>query len=359
MRQSGLTEAYKHEARRFVDHHGWEMPESFSSSREELHHLSGGVGLTDSTFVGRLEAAGKDRVDLLHRLSTNDLSNLQQGDLVGTIITTDKGRIEALLLVVNLGERLLVVTSPGSEERVEHWIARYTILEDFKFQQVTSTTVMTSLIGFGVESINEIGSHRLSDGLGSWSLTLPWGDVLAVRVRLGHMTQIHLISDAAHALEFWSWLREVARLQNWELIGVRAYETYRIMQGVPEGNHELTGDFNPYDANLLEFVSFTKGCYIGQEVIARIDAYQKNRHSLRGLLLDSFLDTYRSPMEILRDAKGIGWLTSVSPEPVQGIYPGLGVLRNGITDGTTVEVITASGEIKANVVSLPMRLDWA
>lgn len=355
MRESRLTRAMMMATGRIVEYHGWGVQETFSSVADEVRHLAGGVGYFDASPWGRLEVKGRDAIDLLHRLSTNDLKGIQPGDALGTILTTDKGRIEALLIVLRLDDRLLLVVPPGSEERVASWIQKYTILEDVTTRDITTETVMASLIGHNLGSMALIDLESQAEGVKR--LELPWGEVLVIRVDIAGISQLYLIADEKKTDSFLGWLQALADSKGWKRTGIKAFEAYRIARGFPMTGHELTGDFNPYDVNLLDFVSFSKGCYIGQEVIARIDTYQKYRYGLRGVLLEELPDDSLLPMEILNSNVTVGWLTSSSAFSLQGYYLGLSVIRRDVHSGTSVRASGNGREIGAKVVDLPMNLE--
>ena len=108
-------------------------------------------------------------------------------------------------------------------------------------------------------------------------------------------------------------------------IGSTALETYRISRGIASRGRELTDAFNPYEAGLRETISFTKGCYIGQEVIARLDTYQKIKRKLIGLDFREGSPGHQ-PQSLLKFGKEIGLLTSVTPSTVRGRVFGLGIV---------------------------------
>jgi tRNA-modifying protein YgfZ len=357
MRESKLTLAMNQTPGRIVEYYGWGVRGAFSSTADEILHLAGGVGYLDASFWGRLEVKGRDALDLLHRLSTNDLAGVQPGSAVGAILTTDKGRIEALLIVARLKDRLLVIVPPGSEERTVSWIQKYTIMEDITIRDVTTDTIMASLVGDKLSSmvLRRFGFETQSQGVRL--VDLPWGEVLAVRIDIATFPQLFLIADSERAESFFIWLEALADAEGWKRTGIHAFETYRISRGLPMTGHELTGDFNPYDVNLLGFVSYTKGCYIGQEVIARIDTYQKDRYGLRGILLEGPADAGLLPMEIMKENEIVGWLTSSSTVAMQPYYPGLAVVRNNIQSGTPVRISAVGLHIAGTVVDLPLKLE--
>ena len=115
-----------------------------------------------------------------------------------------------------------------------------------------------------------------------------------------------------------------------------AFEYYRIESGILSAS-ELNESFNPFDVSLRSAISFSKGCYIGQEVIARLDTYQKIRRELVSLNLEQPIKPTALPIEIFAGPNKIGTLTGVSERPFRGSFAGLGVMNaKGLMPGHTL-----------------------
>ena len=123
------------------------LPDSYTSPGEEYDALIGAVGLVRRSHVGRLELTGDDALDLLNRLSTNKLEDLTPGAGMRSVLTSAKGRIVDLPLVLMLYDRLLLLVGPDARERVAEWIDFFTFVEDVTVRDLTPETVMFSLIG--------------------------------------------------------------------------------------------------------------------------------------------------------------------------------------------------------------------
>jgi folate-binding protein YgfZ len=353
MRESALTQAYRKQAVGLMEYHGWRLPSMFSSPLEEYAAARETAACIDSSFWGRVELGGRDALDLLHRLSTNDLLDLKPGDVRRTVLTSDKGRIVDLLTVVALPDRFLLITSPDCEEQVARWIEKYTVLEDVILRCATDETVMASFHG---PQANSVCSFLLgAEASVTSSVIVPWGEVLLIPMQADRQPMIHLVARREKANEFWSWI-SVATVR-WAMMGVRAFELYRIATGMPIAGAELTDQYNPYDVGLMEYVDFRKGCYIGQEVISRIDTYQKVRFGLKGLLLNGLPGPLETGRAIFASDLEAGWMTSCAPDRIRGVYPALGVMRTDITEGTSVRIRGAGEIITGQVVSIPM--EWS
>ena len=148
-------------------------------------------------------------------------------------------------------------------------------------------------------------------------------------------------------------MRDRLRTLGFVELGEEAWEIYRIAKGLPRAGNEITGSFNPYDVGLTDFVSYTKGCYVGQEVIARLDTYQKVRRGLFGLRSTERLEGL--PARLTRDGSDAGVLTSLSAYPHQGEHLGLGVLRRDVVEEGDLLSVEGSG-IELRVSPIPMEI---
>ena len=125
----------------------------------------------------------------------------------------------------------------------------------------------------------------------------------------------------------------------------------RVNFGVPEYGPELGEQFSPLEAGLIGSVDFAKGCYIGQEVIARLDSYKKVQKYLVSLSFDADA-TVSSGDELFDEGKPVGTITSVAPAPSDGTLKGLGYVKAAnATPGTRLDV-TGAQKASAEIVAL-------
>lgn len=332
-------------------HSGSVIPEFFTDPEDEFRVVMSGAAIFDSSSFGRIEVSGRDRLDLLHRLSTNDLLGLRPSQVAGTIFTTDRGRIVDLVFVAVLDSTLLLIVSPGNEDRVIRWIQTYTVFEDITLRRVTEETAMFSIVGnhaleaSGAAGVTIAGPNTC--GIGPCA----GRPLLAVAIQAMRWQGVHVVGARPAILEARLELTKREGGRGLVPLGGRAYEWYRIATGMPSREKELSDLFNPYDVGLLEFVNFRKGCYIGQEVIARLETYQKASRNLAGLVFEEPPEGAATGTPIMMEEKEIGRVTSVATGKIDGRYLGLCVVRTDeVHHGTVVQV--AGGP--ATLRSLPM-----
>lgn len=165
IQRSALHPLTSKQAANFQEQFGWELPAAYADVASEYRAATEGAALHDASYVGRLKAVGRDALDLLNRMSTNRVLSLQPGEGVPTILTTDRGRILDLIGVINTGEYILLITSPGNQRTVIEWLDKYTIMEDLTVEDITATTTMLAVLGSGgqtaLESATGIGLGSL------------------------------------------------------------------------------------------------------------------------------------------------------------------------------------------------------
>ncbi len=298
--------------------------------------LSTDTAAFDISDSGRLSVRGDDALDLLNRLSTNDLELLQPGGGMATVLTTNKGRIIDLLRVLHLGDRLLILTSPGTSDRVVEWIDFYTFAEDITVADAAPDTSHFLFVGEGA------GDALSEAGFGAWDLVEPLSHAIAdgthtiVRADLGSIPAWEVI--APHGQDI--------RADGIERHGANVLETLRIEQGVPAFPSELNDSRNPLEANLKPHINFNKGCYIGQEVVARLNTYDRVQRFLCQLVVDDTI-TLDPGSALTVDGADAGEVASSIP----GLA--LAYLRKRFyEDGARVQVQHADGSVQATVSDL-------
>lgn len=307
------------------------------------------VAFVDRSTIGRVELTGKDAIDLLHRLSTQNLLERKTGEVIGSVFTTDKGRIVDYVYILFREESLLLLTSSANEQSFSSWIDKFTIMEDIHHEVVTSSTGMITLIGPRAKAFAE-HVFGLSLGVNRFVETSIAGCKATLVSREEFETQfVDVIVELHAALE----VKRIVRGTEHDLgvleLSKNAYEMFRISRGIPMYGHELSNSFNPCEVNLGHAISFTKGCYLGQEVIARLDTYQKIQHETYGIIFDAASMPVVGST-VYRDAGEVGVLTSVSAETFRGRRIALGVMKKKLVKADDNISAVSNGDTYKGVV---------
>lgn len=255
---------------------------------------------------------GADRLDLLHRLSTNAVRDLVSGGEATTLLTSEKGRIVELVRVVAREEETLLVLAGQDGEKVRAWLDKYTIMDDAVTEVASHAYGVLLLSGDRLRRIVESAFGATLPDAGAWTPV----EINGEEGMLMRDTRLTGVAGALLLLPSGAIDTAIAQLDN---AGARSidddtYETLRIAAGQPGADAELSENYNPLEAGLVQYISWTKGCYIGQEVIARLDSYDKVQRHLVGLQLDVLPEAFGEDVAIIEPEEGkrIGTLTSIA-----------------------------------------------
>jgi folate-binding protein YgfZ len=334
------------EVAKLTEYHGCSGPAFYSDITEEIDAAFEHCVLVERSFMGLIEVSGKDRVDFLHRLTTNDLSRGQKGQIIGTVFTTDKGRVIDYARVMFNHESLLCIVSRERVQNLMERIAKYTIMDDVSARDVTGSVAVISLVGphsFSVAKklvgLCPIANSHEEIAWRGLRFTVTASEDFGLRC-------VDFVVGESQAGAAWNELSEMTAREGIRKMGWESYEAFRIAKGIPTAPHELTEEFNPYEVGLRHAISFTKGCYIGQEVIARLDTYQKIQHLPVCVVLKEIINT--SGRRIMTfEGKQIGWVTSIPAYQVRGCFRCFGVIRKEYSLAETT--VTVEGHTKGQI----------
>jgi aminomethyltransferase len=272
--------------------------------------------VADESHFGRLIATGPDLLGLLHRLSTGDVKDLRSGDGKETVITNAKGRIVERVFVHHLGEDgVLLVAGPGGAPRVLLHLRKFTFAENTGLSDVTSATFAYALLGpRWDQAARTVGIPELAP-YGASAFTIAETRVHAVRTNGFDANGVLVVGPVEAGERVSRALVEAAAGEGGGMIDADALEAWRIVRGLPASGRELTEDHNPLEAGLRSAVSFTKGCYVGQEVVARLNTYGKVSRTLVRLQLADGATVPAPGAAILSGGNTIGAVTSAVLPP--------------------------------------------
>ncbi|MBD2327466.1 folate-binding protein YgfZ [Alkalinema sp. FACHB-956] len=323
-----------------------QVPVSFGQDAAAIAAAQASVALYDRSHWGRIEVSDADRLNFLHNQSTHTLKLRQPGEGCDTVFVTSTARTIDLATAYLLEQSVLLTVSPQNTDRLMQFLDRYIFFADkVKLADLTQQTAMFSLIGpTSHEIVQAIGaSELLGQPYGSHQTARIADCDVRIAVGSGLATPGYTIWMPAHvAATVWAYLTDMAITP----LGDRVWEQLRIQQGRPAIGHELTEDYNPLEAGLWHLISFNKGCYIGQETIARLDTYNGVKQQLWGVQLAHPV-TVDTPVCI--NEEKVGRVTSVIAEP-SGNYRGLVYVR---TKAGGAGLRVTIGEEMVDLLDLP------
>ncbi|HEX5130893.1 MAG TPA: glycine cleavage T C-terminal barrel domain-containing protein [Candidatus Krumholzibacteria bacterium] len=377
---------------------GVEYPDAFSHPRIEYEMLTHTAGLIDLSHWGVLRLTGADRVRFLNAMVTNDVAALKTGQSCAALMTTTKGKIVADLLVLARADELLVLVMQGPVTRVAAALESHIIADDVVLTDVSAD--------YGILSSEGPKSRELV-----WRvfprepLPLKPGEftendyqgITAIVVRHSVVGDkgLHVIIEREHFARMREYLVQGGIGIDCGLVGGVAWNARRIENGLPWFGSDVTEDNFPAESRLEDHVNYEKGCYLGQETIARMHyrghpnwqlvalsvagdapctpAYQERWEEIVGLpTLKRDPDAARADVRAMSapanaagtelsptggaDRKAAGRITSgaLSPQLKRPIF--LGMVRAAVAaPGSTFEATLGGKPVTLTVIELPVK----
>jgi folate-binding protein YgfZ len=299
---------------------------------------------------GLLRIAGQDRLDFVQRQTTNDARALTADRALLTVLTTAAARILDVwrLLVAPDGEALEAITLPGRGALTAQYLARriffmdkVTVADasaDHALLEVLGPAAGDCLIGAGVELLPGPGAVVTAQtGGAALHLLGPEGEFAVGYLALG-------APDAVAALA------ETLAAQGAQSLDTAAREVLRVEAGLPGPDGELTEAYTPLETNLTSAVHGAKGCYTGQEIIARQITYDKVTRRLAGLRLE---EPVAAGAAVTVEGRDVGTVTSAAPSPRFGPLALAVIKRPHFAPGTAVALKADETSVAGTVVALP------
>ena len=350
-------------------HDGWSLPESFSDELFEYAAVrEQGAGLIDLSSRGRFLVSGSETIQFLNGLITNDMKTLDENRWMPAAFPNVQGRLIASVRVARykddltdkkIGPTFLLDTEATTHSNVLKTIERFTLAGDFRVSDVTALTALLSVQG---KRSAEIVRSVLGDAV----VEIPRDGVAQTEWRQEPVTVLratHTAEDGfdievpgEHGRTLWDALESAGA----EPFGVNALNVLRIEAGIPRYGIDMDETNVVTETGLDDSVSYTKGCYIGQEIIARIKYRGHVAKKLSGLIFDQAARVEQGAKIRAADDKEIGRLTSVTYSPHLGRTIALGYVKyDYLAPGTEVKVISADETLAARVAELPfVRGSW-
>lgn len=317
----------------------------YGNDEQAMRAIDNGVAICDRSHWGLLKITGEDRLRYLHNQSTNDFEQLKPGQGCNTVFVTSTARTLDLGTAYVTKDTVLVLVSPNRRQQLFAWLDRFIFpFDKVELVDISAEKAVFSLLGEqSKDLLTKVATEDLSLEDVADNQTVTIADIpILIALGSGLATPGYtLIVDNDDAAKVWSVLASEGAVP----FGDRLWEKLRIQQGRPTPDKELTEDYNPLEAGLWQTISFEKGCYIGQETIARLNTYNGVKQRLWGIKLNQPVEP-QTPITL--EEKKVGVLTSYT-DTDRGSF-GLGYVRTKAGGaGLQVKVGVADGEL----VSVP------
>jgi tRNA-modifying protein YgfZ len=271
---------------------------------------------------GAVRVTGSDRIPFVHGQSTNDVRSLPTPGAHRALILNAKGQIEFDVRVFKRQDDLYLQTAPGMGSEVLERLKRYVVFDDVQLEDITDKirVVHTSI---------EVATGLGFDTTGANVQQLPTeiaGTLLVLKIDrgLGIGLDIHVLASKADALQQWLEIMGLTQLPN--------LEQARILAGIPDAHSDHFLGMLPQETGLEFAISYKKGCYIGQEIMARLEARGHTNRSLARIQSNEKLE---AGTELKLEGRTVGSVGS--SVQLDGQWVALVVVRKEIEDGAMLE----------------------
>ncbi len=335
----------------------WLVPESYGDMPAEYESLRERVGIADLSDRGKLRLGGKDHLKFLQGMLTNDVIKLEEGKGMYAVILTVKGRMVSDMRVYREKDSVLLDLEPGLNAKVGELLKKFRLSYKAGIDDLTESMGLISVHGpLAPGLLGEIIARETLpvNGLDHVLTSAAGREVTVVKVNRAGGEGYDIYAGTEGLTDVWWLLMEKGKEHGIKPVGRAALEVLRIEAGIPVYGMDMDEETIPIEAGIWDALNFEKGCYVGQEVIARIKwRGHVNRH-LSGLIPAGGRVPERGA-DVISGGKKIGRVTSGAFSPALGKPIALGyVRREFIEPGTGVEIIFQDGSIEhAEVASLP------
>lgn len=322
---------------------------------DEYLALTQAAALVDLSDRGRICLLGADREKFLHGQVTNDLLRLQTGQGCYAALVSARGRVESDLFVFKLPDELLIDFEPGLTERIAARLEKFVIAEDVQVVDVSPHYGLLSVQGPQAEAV--LRRSGIVDSVPEQPLrwvktTLPEGELYLARNDRYGVFGCDLFVPTAAVAEIAGRCEQAGARR----VGREACETARIENAIPRFGVDMDeSNLAPETGIQNRAISYSKGCYIGQEVIARIRTYGQVAKALRLLRLELGKDGEALPSrgtKLQSAGKDVGYITSSAISPKRRAAVALGYVRKEANSmGTRLNIEGA--DAAAVIIGIP------
>ncbi len=344
----------RHDAR-MIEFGGWEMPVYYRGIIEEHRKVRERVGLFDLSHMGEIEVSGPGALALVQRVTTNDASRLEVGQVQYSVMCYPDGGAVDDILVCRMEDRYYLVVNASNAGKDLDWIRSHAA-GDAEVRDISDETALLAVQGPDSAAVLSGLTQVALDDIYYYHFTK--GDVAGVRCclisRTGYTGEdgFELFFDPRHAATMWDALLEAGRQFDIEPVGLGARDTLRLEMGYALYGHELDPTTNPLEAGLGWVVAMDKGDFLGRDALVAARERGLSRRLTGFKLLERGVP--RAHCEVSREGKVIGHTTSGSLSPSLGVGIGMSFVPPGdAKPGTRFDIVIRGKGIPAEAVGPP------
>jgi len=358
MKQSRLQGHHERLGATFEDVTGWNMPAQYGDPATEHRAVRQAVGLADLSHRGKSRVTGDDRVKWLQSVISNDILPLQPGQGRYSSLLTHKGKMLTYFRVYLQSDAVMLEDAGEIGDTTYQTLRKFLLYgtkakldncaESWGLLLVSgpkAAVTIKAAFGADVQDLNPL--HFIQAAIGGQS-------ALVIRTEETGEQDYEVLIPADGLVPAWERLMDAGSAHGIKPVGRLAREMLRIEAGIPKAGADLNEEIVPPEANLEgKAFSLTKGCYPGQEVVARMDTYGNVRRKLVGLVLnDSIVPPHGA--KLFSGDREVGWVSSATHSPLLKAVIALGFpLRDFSTADTKLSVEIDGARYEATVRPQP------
>lgn len=349
MTRTTLSERVAARGARFGEYGGAETPAAFGDPAAEFAALRSGCGAFDLGWRAKLAVTGEDRVRWMNGMVTGNIRDLTQNRGVYSFLLNPQGHILGDLYIYNRGEHLLLDTDCSQAGRLREVFEKYIIMDDVEVTDISEKLTAIGLRGPDAATVLE------KSGLSAGALQplelcdVAWHDAGLSLVRTASADGFELWLAPLNAARLW----EALVMAGAAPVGTEALEQWRIAAGVPRYGQDIRERDLPQETEQHQALDFSKGCYVGQEIVERIRSRGQVHRKFTGFRVEG---ASAPGARLQAGGKDVGELTSVaSLLQSNGARAtiALGYVRRELTlPGKALQ----AGSAAVTVVELPFKL---
>ena len=346
MKNKNLSTVHKESGAKVENIFGWDIPISYIDPIQEHLICRKDAILVDLSHYGKIEFTGHDASTFLQGMVTNDVLSLEDGQGKYATFLTRQGKIISDLYLYKNKEKFQAILPPGENSNFISSIEQFIIMEEIEIEDFSDSFSMFGVFGPNASNFLEdyaclpISSHEY----------IKHENIEIIKELWTGETGYLVIVQTEEAVDLWKKLTA----KGIQSAGLKAFESLTLESGIPLFGSELGPNINPMQAFIdKEAIDFEKGCYIGQEVIAKIKYIGQVNKGLVGIeISDEQVPEKNSKLLIDKEEVGSITRSNFSPSTNRIIAMGF-VQKKAMAIGTKINILSGNKEISGTVVKLP------
>ncbi len=356
MKKTAFNNIHKKYGAKLVDFAGYEMPVQYEGIIAEHKAVRESVGVFDVSHMGEVEVRGKDAFDFVQRLTTNDVSKLEKGDVQYSAMCLKDGGIVDDLLVYNCGDHYMLVINASNIDKDIKWMEE-NLSGDVTLKNISDETSLLAVQGKNsLATLQKLTDVNLSE-IEYYKFVS--GKIAGQEAIISHTGytgekvcfELYTSSDVKKSEDLWNAIFEAGKEFGIKPVGLGARDTLRLEHAFRLYGNDMDESNNTIEAGLGWITKADKGDFNGKEAVLKAKETQDKK--LVGFIVED-RSVARHGQEVFSGDKKIGVVTSGSMSPMLNKNIGLAYIDKGFNKtGTPVEIAVRDKKIKATITKTP------